>query len=44
MPSSSFYCSLQACAPFLEMSFYGSSLTFMLVYLWGRRNPGMQIK
>jgi hypothetical protein len=24
--------------------FYASSLTFMLVYLWSRRNPGMQIR
>ena len=23
--------------------FFGSSLTFMLVYLWGKRNPAMQI-
>lgn len=32
-----------AFAPFMSMIFYGSSLSFMLVYLWGRRNPGMQI-
>lgn len=30
-------------APYMSMIFYGSSLSFMLVYLWGRRNPGMQI-
>ena len=30
-------------APYTNMMFYGSSLTFMLVYLWGKRNPEMQI-
>jgi Derlin-2/3 len=30
-------------APFMPLMFYGSSLTFMLVYLWGRRNPHMQV-
>uniref|UniRef100_A0A6U2XJX8 Derlin n=1 Tax=Lotharella globosa TaxID=91324 RepID=A0A6U2XJX8_9EUKA len=26
-------------APFMKLYFLGSSLTFMMVYLWGRRNP-----
>ena len=26
-------------APFMSLYFLGSSLTFMMVYLWGRRNP-----
>lgn len=26
-------------APFMRLPFLGSSLTFMMVYLWGRRNP-----
>jgi len=26
-------------APFVNLQFLGSSLTFMLVYVWGRRNP-----
>mmetsp|Transcript_35178 Transcript_35178/g.48979 ORF Transcript_35178/g.48979 Transcript_35178/m.48979 type:complete len:245 (+) Transcript_35178:160-894(+) len=26
-------------APFMKLNFLGSSLTFMMVYLWGRRNP-----
>lgn len=35
---------LMAVAPFLRtVYFFGSPLTFMLVYLWSRRNPGMQI-
>lgn len=36
---------LMAVAPYLttNMYFFGSPLTFMLVYLWARRNPGMQI-
>ena len=35
---------LMAVAPWCtHIMFYGSSLTFMLVYLWGKRNPGMQI-
>jgi Derlin-2/3 len=28
---------------FPSIVFFGPSLTFMLVYLWSRRNPGMQI-
>ena len=28
---------------FSNIVFFGPSLTFMLVYLWSRRNPGMQI-
>jgi hypothetical protein len=31
-------------APWVNLMFFGSSLTFMLVYLWGKRNPGMQIR
>ena len=35
---------LMAAAPFFNnIVFFGPSLTFMLVYLWSRRNPGMQI-
>lgn len=34
---------LMALAPFIHLMFFGSSLTFMLVYLWGRRNPHMQV-
>lgn len=30
-------------APWLGLVFYGSSLTFMLMYLWGKHNPGMQV-
>jgi Derlin-2/3 len=26
-------------APFINLQFLGSSLTFMMVYVWGRRNP-----
>jgi len=26
-------------APFVNLQFLGASLTFMLVYVWGRRNP-----
>lgn len=26
-------------APLMKLNFLGSSLTFMMVYLWGRRNP-----
>lgn len=29
---------MTACAPFVSIHFLGSSLTFMMVYLWGRRN------
>jgi Derlin-2/3 len=35
---------LMALAPFFpNIVFFGPSLTFMLVYLWSRRNPGMQM-
>jgi Derlin-2/3 len=34
---------LMLAAPHTSMMFFGSSLTFMLVYLWGKRNPEMQI-
>ncbi len=30
-------------APLTPFLFFGSSLSSMLVYLWGRRNPGLQI-
>ena len=30
-------------APYTDMIFFGTSLTSHLVYLWSRRNPGMQI-
>ena len=30
-------------APFTPILFFGSSLSSMLVYLWARRNPGLQI-
>ena len=30
-------------APFTPANFFGSSLSTMLVYLWGRRNAGLQI-
>lgn len=35
---------MMAIAPWTNnIMFFGSSLTFMLVYLWGKRNPEMQI-
>ena len=35
----------QSIASFVPgIMFFGSSLTFMLVYLWARRNPGLQIR
>ncbi len=30
-------------APLFSLQFLGSSLTFMMVYLWGRRNPAAQM-
>lgn len=30
-------------APFLNVSFFGSSLTFMMVYIWARRNENVQL-
>jgi len=30
-------------APFADVRFLGSSLSFMMVYLWGRRHPYMQL-
>ncbi|CAI7784492.1 unnamed protein product [Closterium sp. NIES-54] len=30
-------------APFVNIQFLGSSLTFMMVYVWGRRNPNIQM-
>jgi len=34
---------LLAVAPYINMPFMGPSLTFMLVYVWGRRNPHVQM-
>lgn len=34
---------IMAAAPYTSMLFFGQSLSFMLVYLWGKRNPDMQI-
>jgi hypothetical protein len=34
---------IMAAAPFTSMLFFGQSLSFMLVYLWAKRNPDMQI-
>lgn len=30
-------------APFVHMLFLGSSLTFMMVYVWSRRNPDVRL-
>lgn len=35
---------LMLIAPWVNVLFFGSSLTFMLVYLWAKRNPNMQIR
>ncbi len=32
-------CCLQSLAPFVQMHFFGSALTFMMVYVWAKRNP-----
>mmetsp|Transcript_19925 Transcript_19925/g.24613 ORF Transcript_19925/g.24613 Transcript_19925/m.24613 type:complete len:242 (+) Transcript_19925:400-1125(+) len=34
---------MTAVAPFVSVHFLGSSLTFMLVYVWGRRNEDMRM-
>jgi hypothetical protein len=34
---------IMAAAPFTSLLFFGQSLSFMLVYLWAKRNPDMQI-
>jgi Derlin-2/3 len=34
---------LTAIAPFVNIQFLGSSLTFMLVYVWGRRHPHLNL-
>lgn len=34
---------LVAIAPFVHINFFGSSLSFMMVYLWGRRNEHVQM-
>ena len=31
-------------APFLKLNFLGSSLTFMMLYVWGRRNEHVQMQ
>lgn len=35
---------MQITAPFTHQMFMASSLTFMIVYIWAKRNPGMQIR
>ena len=35
--------SLLIIGPFLRINFLGSALTFMIVYIWARRNPYVQI-
>lgn len=30
-------------APFVNVQFLGSSLTFMMVYVWGRRNASINM-
>ena len=35
--------SLNAVAPFVNIQFLGSSLTFMMVYVWGRRNKNVNM-
>jgi len=32
-----------AVAPFFSVHFLGSSLTFMMTYIWGRRNPSVRM-
>ena len=34
---------LQVAAPYLNVHFLGSSLTFMMVYVWGRRNEDVRM-
>ncbi|MEW5307270.1 MAG: hypothetical protein WDW38_002487 [Sanguina aurantia] len=34
---------LTACAPFVNVQFLGSSLTFMMVYVWGRRHQAVHL-
>jgi len=34
---------IMAVAPYTKMLFFGQSLSFMMVYLWGKRNPEMQV-
>jgi len=34
---------LTTAAPFVNIQFLGHSLTFMMVYVWGRRNPYVQM-
>jgi Derlin-2/3 len=29
----------QCAAPFVQVNFFGSALTFMMVYVWAKRNP-----
>ena len=37
-------CMLLSIAPWVDVMFFGASLTFMLVYIWSKRNPGVQIR
>lgn len=41
--SSSWCLALQLAAPFVNIHFLGSPLTFMMVYLWGRRNEHVRM-
>lgn len=34
---------MTAIAPFINIQFFGSSLTFMMVYVWGRRNESVRM-
>ncbi len=34
---------LQIVGPWIDLYFFGSALTFMIVYLWGRRNPQVRM-
>ena len=36
-------CLLSCIAPFVHVQFLGSSLTFMMVYVWGRRNESVNM-
>jgi hypothetical protein len=35
---------MQLVAPFVDLMFYAQSLNFMMVYIWAKRNPGLQIR
>eukprot|EP00587_Corethron_hystrix_P016191 CAMPEP_0113299072 /NCGR_PEP_ID=MMETSP0010_2-20120614/1253_1 /TAXON_ID=216773 ORGANISM="Corethron hystrix, Strain 308" /NCGR_SAMPLE_ID=MMETSP0010_2 /ASSEMBLY_ACC=CAM_ASM_000155 /LENGTH=89 /DNA_ID=CAMNT_0000152233 /DNA_START=294 /DNA_END=560 /DNA_ORIENTATION=- /assembly_acc=CAM_ASM_000155 len=34
---------MTAVAPFVEVHFLGSSLVFMMIYVWGRRNEDIRM-